>query len=84
VREYRGRLPLYHADLFRLEGLPEAFNVGLEEYGEGDGVMVIEWANRIPEVLPEQFLEIRFEALDPRRRRLRTVSHGARYQGRFL
>ena len=82
VREYHGRMPLYHADLFRLERLPEAATVGLEEYYDGPGVTVIEWANRIPAVLPDQYLEIRFKAPDPKGRLLTAVAHGKRYEAR--
>ena len=82
IREYRGRMPLIHADLFRLEGLPEAATVGLEEYYEGPGVTVIEWANRVPGVLPEEFLEIRFDLLDSESRRISLISHGSRYEKR--
>ena len=80
IREYRGKIPLYHADLFRLEGLPASLNVGLEEYYDGDGVTVIEWANQVPQILPEEYLEICFEVIDPELRRLTLVPHGARYQ----
>lgn len=83
VRQYTsGRMPLYHADLFRLENLPQAANVGLEECYEAGGVTLIEWANKVPGVLPEQFLEIRFEAMDPESRRLTLQPHGPLYQGR--
>lgn len=70
VREYRGRLPLYHADLFRLEGLPDALTVGVEDfYGQG-GVTVIEWADRVPGLLPEAYIDVRFEVVDAETRRL--------------
>lgn len=83
VRQYTsGRMPLYHADLFRLENLPQAANVGLEECYETGGVTLIEWADKAPGVLPEQFLEIRFEAVDPESRRLTLQPHGPLYQGR--
>ena len=83
VRQYTsGRMPLYHADLFRLENLPQAASVGLEECYEAGGVTLIEWGNKVPGVLPEQFLEIRFEAMDPESRRLTAVPHGPIYQGR--
>ncbi len=82
VREYQGRVPLFHADLFRLEKLPEAFSVGLEEYYEGSGVTVIEWANRIPGILPEEFLEVHFEVIDPKNRRISFIPHGPRYEDR--
>ena len=82
IREYHGKLPLYHADLFRLERMPEAQTVGLEEYYEADGVTVIEWANRLPGVLPEEFLEIRFDLVNPTTRKLTFLPHGARYEKR--
>ena len=82
VREYRGRMPIHHADLFRLERLPEAATVGLEEYYESDGVTLIEWANKLPGVLPEQFLEIRFEVVNPKIRKISLFPHGSRYEGR--
>ena len=82
IREYQGTIPLYHADLFRLNRLPEAETVGLEEYYELGGITFIEWADRIPGVLPEQFLEVQFEVLNPKTRRLRLIFHGERYQKR--
>ncbi|MCA1554509.1 MAG: tRNA (adenosine(37)-N6)-threonylcarbamoyltransferase complex ATPase subunit type 1 TsaE [Chloroflexi bacterium] len=46
IREYHGRLPLYHADLYRTEGTREILNLGLRDYLDGDGVCVVEWAER--------------------------------------
>ena len=84
VRQYSsGRIPLYHADLFRLDSLPQAANVGLEEYYEAGGVTLIEWGDKVPGVLPEQFLEIRFEVADEQTRRLRVIPHGPRYENRW-
>jgi len=83
IRQYTaGRMPLYHADLFRLDHLPQAANIGLEECYEAGGVTLIEWANKVPGVLPAEFLELRFEVLDPESRRLTAVPHGPRYLGR--
>ncbi len=85
VRQYTtGRMPLYHADLFRLENLASAAGVGLEECYEAAGVTLIEWANKVPGVLPEQYLEIRFEAPDPETRVLTAVPRGPIYQGRIF
>ena len=84
VREYhRGRIPLYHSDLFRLEGVPETMTIGLEEYYDSDGVTVIEWANKIPGILPGEFLEVRFEVLDANTRQLMIMPHGAGDWARF-
>ena len=54
VNEYHsGRVPLYHFDAYRLEGLEDAFNRGIEEYFYMNGVCVVEWAEKIQEILPE-------------------------------
>ena len=55
VHEYRGgRLPMYHIDLYRIQGEKDAIDMGLEEYLPGDGVTVIEWPDRIASILPPQ------------------------------
>lgn len=55
-----GRLPLYHIDLFRVGGGAELDGLGLEEYIYGEGVSVIEWADRAIEILPERAIVVRF------------------------
>ena len=62
VHEYQGgRLPVYHFDFFRLENRESALQLGLEDYFFSDGVSVIEWADRFPELIPEQALWISLE-----------------------
>jgi tRNA threonylcarbamoyladenosine biosynthesis protein TsaE len=62
VHEYQsGRLPIYHFDFFRLDNRESAVRLGLEDYFFGDGVSVIEWADRFPELIPEQARWIYFE-----------------------
>jgi tRNA threonylcarbamoyladenosine biosynthesis protein TsaE len=62
VHEYRGgRLPLYHFDLFRVENPQALARLGLDDYFFGDGISVIEWADRFPEFVPEQARWIFFE-----------------------
>lgn len=51
-REYHGRLPLYHLDFYRLEHITEIADLGLEEYFYGDGVCVVEWAEKGLEIVP--------------------------------
>lgn len=56
IREYRdGKLPLYHMDMYRLEGTG-AGDIGLDDYFNGDGVCVIEWSQFIDDELPSQYL----------------------------
>jgi tRNA threonylcarbamoyladenosine biosynthesis protein TsaE len=61
IHEYLGgRLPLYHFDFYRLEDEDEALKIGLDEYLHGDGVCVIEWADKFPELLPTETQWYRF------------------------
>lgn len=61
IREYlEGRLPLYHMDVYRLEETGGT-DLGLEEYFEGDGVSIVEWAKFIPEDLPTEYLQIKLQ-----------------------
>jgi len=62
IHEYPGgRLPVYHFDFFRLEDQESAARLGLDDYFFGDGISVIEWADRFPEFIPEQARWILFE-----------------------
>ena len=64
IHEYQvGRLPLYHMDAYRLEN-GGAEDLGLEEYFDGDGVSVVEWAEFVEDELPADFLAIHFKRTD--------------------
>ncbi|MEE0514706.1 MAG: tRNA (adenosine(37)-N6)-threonylcarbamoyltransferase complex ATPase subunit type 1 TsaE [Emergencia sp.] len=62
VREYySGRLPLYHFDVYRLESAAELFQIGAEEYFYGNGVCIVEWADQVAEILPDETMCIFIE-----------------------
>jgi tRNA threonylcarbamoyladenosine biosynthesis protein TsaE len=62
IHEYSGgRLPIYHFDFFRVEDRQSAERLGLDDYFFGDGVSVIEWADRFPDLIPETARRIIFE-----------------------
>ncbi|MBN1268927.1 MAG: tRNA (adenosine(37)-N6)-threonylcarbamoyltransferase complex ATPase subunit type 1 TsaE [Kiritimatiellae bacterium] len=61
VNEYRGRLPLYHIDLYRIHGEEDALNLGLDEYLHGRGVTAIEWAEKVERLLPPAAVHITLE-----------------------
>ena len=62
IREYKsGRIPLYHFDVYRIGDPDEMFELGYEEYFYGDGICVVEWADIIEELLPEDAVIIRIE-----------------------
>lgn len=81
IMEHAARIPLYHADLYRLEQGSDLDGVGLEEYLLGDGLCVVEWADRVPGVFPNERLEVRIEHDEDRRdgRALTLTAFGSRY-----
>jgi tRNA threonylcarbamoyladenosine biosynthesis protein TsaE len=58
INEYYGRLPFYHMDVYRLDSAMEMDDLGYEEYFYSGGVILIEWADKINELLPEERLDI--------------------------
>ena len=79
VNEYQGRIPIYHFDLYRLEGAKDIHDLGYEEYLKGDGISVIEWAGIAPELLTEKRLDIRMEITGDSERRLLLTAYGEKY-----
>ena len=79
VKEYLdGEMPLYHFDVYRLDGNTEG--VGIEEYFSKNGVVVIEWANTITDILPDERLDIKFKVVDENKRVLTITPHGSKYE----
>ena len=80
VRELRGRLPLYHIDLYRLDRIEEIADLGLGDYLYGQGVCVIEWAEKGLSILPTEHLLIKIDCPADTERTLEFIPHGKRYQ----
>jgi len=79
VREYHGRLPLYHMDLYRLERIEDVFHLGLDDYLYGNGVCVVEWAEKGLGALPLEHLLVKMEHLTTTKRKLSFSPQGSRY-----
>ncbi len=81
LRQYHGRLPLYHIDFYRLDTLDEIASVGLEDYFYGDGVCVVEWAEKARLLLPPDnlLLSMKYVAAYPTARSIRLKPQGERY-----
>ena len=79
IQEYQGRLPIYHFDVYRLGHEDEMYDLGYEEYFYGEGVTLVEWAERIEAFLPQYYLNIHLHIETDRSRTLRIRSHGERY-----
>lgn len=80
INEYKGEIPFYHIDLYRLEEEKEAEELGLEEYFHGEGITAIEWADRIPSLLPAEFLCVNIHYMGKQTRSIELVAKGERYE----
>ena len=75
MREYEGRLPLFHLDVYRIEG--DADSIDLDEFLFGGGVTVIEWGHLLGEDLPDSYLELEL-LKEAEGRCLQFTAHGSR------
>ena len=81
IKEYTsGEMPLYHMDVYRLDGKVE--DLGIEEYYNKKGITIIEWADMIEDYLPEKRLDVRFRSSDEDEdKRIITITpHGSKYE----
>lgn len=77
IKEYVGELPLYHIDVYRTNGKID--NLGIEEYFDKGGVTIIEWAEMIEDILPEERLDITFKITGENSRIMVITPHGEKY-----
>lgn len=79
IKEYEsGEMPLYHMDVYRLDG--NADGIGIEEYFTKGGVVIIEWADSIKDILPKERLNIKFKVVDENKRVLIVTPYGRQYE----
>ena len=72
VNEYRGRMPVFHIDLYRLSGIDDGFEIGIMDYFSraAAGIMIIEWAEKMLSLLPTDLLKVEFDIISSRKRRI--------------
>ena len=80
IHEYPARLPIYHFDAYRLATAEQFEGLGIQEYFAGDGVCLVEWADKFLELLPEERLEIRIERIGETARRWDVLGTGERHE----
>jgi tRNA threonylcarbamoyladenosine biosynthesis protein TsaE len=80
VNEYKGRVPFYHIDLYRLKDPGELESIGFEEYIDSDGVTVIEWAERAEDDLPLECLSVYLSHVNDHSREIGFLAEGERYE----
>lgn len=78
IKEYDGEMPLYHMDLYRLNEAPDDINI--EDYFYKNGVVIIEWADIIENILPEERLDINIKIVDEDTRVIIITPHGQKYE----
>ena len=84
VHAYHGRIPLYHFDFYRLSSCAELQDIGFEEYLDVGGVVIIEWADKFPAILPSMRLEVFIRIADSDRRWLQWMAYDTAYSRYFL
>jgi len=80
IQEYSARLPIYHFDAYRLTSELDFADLGAHEYFAGNGVCLVEWADKVPSVLPRDRLEVRITITGEESRRFDVVAVGERYE----
>lgn len=79
VHKYEGRIPIYHFDAYRLEDAQEMLDIGSDEMIHGNGVAIVEWADKVPGCLPDEYLKITLTAISENERNIEIRSYGSRY-----
>jgi tRNA threonylcarbamoyladenosine biosynthesis protein TsaE len=80
LRQYDGNRPIYHFDTYRLNNENEFRQLSPDDYFEGNGVTFVEWADKFPNILPEERLEIRIEISGDNSRCFRFTAYGNQYE----
>ena len=70
IQEYEGSMSLHHMDLYRIDGIDEFGGIGGEELLYGEGITLIEWSEKIDEILPEQTIRVHIVILEPETREI--------------
>ncbi|OGX24257.1 MAG: tRNA (adenosine(37)-N6)-threonylcarbamoyltransferase complex ATPase subunit type 1 TsaE [Omnitrophica WOR_2 bacterium RIFCSPHIGHO2_02_FULL_48_11] len=78
---YAGKKPLYHFDLYRMEETGEILNIGYEEFLYGDGVAVVEWADKLGDLMPKEYMSVTFVHQDNNNRLIQFEPRGKHYVG---
>lgn len=83
VNEYSGRLPVFHMDLYRLGDVVEELEIGILDYlvRAESGVMVVEWAEKVLSLLPDNHLRVQFQVLSARKRQIVLSGWGEKFSG---
>ncbi len=79
LKEYKGKIPLYHFDFYRIKDIEQIYRLGYEEYLFNQGICVIEWAQRLKRLLPKEYLAVKLFVKEDNKRLVKFIPYGARY-----
>ncbi|GAN33807.1 MAG: tRNA (adenosine(37)-N6)-threonylcarbamoyltransferase complex ATPase subunit type 1 TsaE [Candidatus Brocadia sp. AMX2] len=79
VHKYKGRISVYHFDAYRLEDTQEMLDIGSDEMIYGNGVAIVEWADKVSGCLPREYLKITLTAVSESERKMEICGYGSRY-----
>ena len=80
VKQYKGRLPIYHFDAYRLKSADEMYEIDCVGFFWGDGISIVEWADKVMECLPDEFINITINILGKTLRGIHVSYKGERYR----
>ena len=83
VREYRGEMPIYHVDVYRLDRVQEVHDLGFEDLLDPGGVVFVEWGDAVEALLPDSHLRVELTAEDDETRHLRISARGPSWAPRW-
>jgi tRNA threonylcarbamoyladenosine biosynthesis protein TsaE len=81
VKQYMGRIPIYHFDAYRVKSSDEMYDIDCVGFFWGEGVSIIEWADKVMECLPDDFIKITIETVGETARDIHVSYQGERYRG---
>ncbi len=80
INQYEGNIPIYHFDAYRLKSPDEMYDIDCVEYFEGEGISIVEWADKVMECMPDDFIEISFKIINQTSREISVTYKGERYR----
>lgn len=80
VKQYEGRVPIYHFDAYRLESSEEMFDIDCIDYFWGNGISIVEWADKVIDCLPDEHIKITLKSISQTSRDINVSCKGERYK----
>lgn len=81
VKQYMGRIPIYHFDAYRMKSPDEMYDIDCVEFFWGNGISIVEWADKVMECLPDEFIKIVIMTINQTSREIRISYKGEKYRG---